>query len=658
LHTGKEPALRMTERPIGVMGTGSNMFRSGLVHSSGTIFLGTYGPQPALLWAYDPASGELARIGAPGEYQLDSMVEAPNGKVYIGTAYNALVYELDPVSRAIRCLGTPPLDSTSWIFAMTRTRDGAIYGAKGVGLFRLDWETGRLHSCGLVPGHHHTLGPNPGGAIIRTLAERPDGLLWGDTNRWIFTFDPRSGKITPVADMVTHDEGIFCIMHNQEVGPTGDLYLTLYSRFGGRAVERPFWVCRAETGAVESLDIQGLRHPIPFDAAGWWHKDGRSHWMVVCRDGDTDASSVALIDVERRRVAETWEIEDGEMPPVRLPGSGDGLWFMSSARGTLYRADPDAGRLVPVAHNPEPVECRCLAASPRNALGTDSYDCGYAFTRDLRTGMWQHHGRVWFDDHRANYGPAAFAGQDGRYLLANHSEALSSLWVTDTATRRHWRVGDAALQLVACGDGSVWGTSGRNPSAYRFDAERCWIPAWQGRPGPLFQYRPGAKGVDPHGEVGPVGPLCATSEPGVLCIGRGNEVIWYDSRTRAVVAASDLPAPAQQAVGDPAGGVAYLLLSDGHLLRCTGTKADGATIEPLAAGFGAARGLFLLSASRRVVGVAQDGTVSVYDPHTGHVSRAEGPPPPPAGPAVDAVEDAWYYAHRAVTRFALEERSG
>jgi len=76
--------------PIGIMGTGSNLFRCGIVHSSGVIYLGTYGPQPAIVWKYEPKVGRLQEIGRPGEYQLDSMVEAPNGVVYIGTAYEAV----------------------------------------------------------------------------------------------------------------------------------------------------------------------------------------------------------------------------------------------------------------------------------------------------------------------------------------------------------------------------------------------------------------------------------------------------------------------------------------------------------------------------------------------------------------------------------------
>src|SRR5205809_7706581 len=79
--------LRIATMDLGPLGTGTNFFRTGLAHSSGVVYLGTYGPAPALVWKYDPATQQLTKLGAPGEYQLDSMVEAPDGKVFIGTAY-------------------------------------------------------------------------------------------------------------------------------------------------------------------------------------------------------------------------------------------------------------------------------------------------------------------------------------------------------------------------------------------------------------------------------------------------------------------------------------------------------------------------------------------------------------------------------------------
>src|SRR5262245_40731127 len=119
-------SIRTTD--LGPIGAGSNMLRSGVVHSSGLVYLGTYGPPPAIIWKYDPRTPErgLIRVATPGEYQLDCMVEAPNGHIYIGTAYEGIVYELDPADDSIRNLGAPPIDSTTWIFNMHCTRDGEI----------------------------------------------------------------------------------------------------------------------------------------------------------------------------------------------------------------------------------------------------------------------------------------------------------------------------------------------------------------------------------------------------------------------------------------------------------------------------------------------------------------------------------------------------
>ena len=81
---------------LGPVGYGSKFFRCFVEHSSGVVYIGTYGPQPAIVWKYDPKEGTIKKVGEPGEYQLDSMVEGPNGMVYIGTAYSAFVYRLDP----------------------------------------------------------------------------------------------------------------------------------------------------------------------------------------------------------------------------------------------------------------------------------------------------------------------------------------------------------------------------------------------------------------------------------------------------------------------------------------------------------------------------------------------------------------------------------
>jgi DNA-binding beta-propeller fold protein YncE len=87
---------------------------------------------------------------------------------------------------------------------------------------------------------------------------------------------------------------------------------------------------------------------------------------------------------------------------------------------------------------------------------------------------------------------------------------------------------------------------------------------------------------------------------------------------------------------------------DGHHLPDT-------MIDELAPGFGPSdRGVFVLPDSGRLVGVAADGTVSVYDPETNAVSSISGPPPLPAGPAVGPAADAWYFAHRTVMRYVLE----
>jgi hypothetical protein len=646
-------APHIATRDLGPLATGSNMLRTGLVHSSGVVFLGTYGPAPAIVWKFDPLSGKLTRVGAPGEYQLDSMVEAPNGRVYIGTAYQGLVYELDPASGRIRSLGAPPVESTPWIFTMVRTRAGEIYGARGVGLFRLDWKTGKMEDCGVVPGDHRTPGPGASNPIVRSLEERPDGLLWGDTNRWVFTFDPKTRKIQPIADVVAYDDACYGVLHNQGASPVEDLYFHVYARFSGRSAKRSFAVCRARSDKIEPLDLTDLRGKCW--PCGWWQDGDHQRWLVAQSDPDNGASSVAVVDLQQQRVVERWQVPGNEMPPSRL--AGPGLWFFSSARGTLYRAEPDRKRLVPVAVNPEPAACRCLATSPSRLLGAYTYDCGFAFTLDLKAAAVADHGRVDFDDHRCVYGPAAFAGTNGRYFVANHGDTLPRLWVTDLQTNRHWPAGEPAIQLVRFRDGTVWGTQGPlHQGDTEFAPERSWTPAWQARAGKLFRYQPGERRVEVMAGLGPVGRIAEA--PGMaegLLVVLGKRVAIYDPVQRKVLADKELPAALTAAVTDVAGRVAYLVLADGTLWSCRLEKGEHLRAERGQAFGSVGRGCFLLPRSRRVVGIAEDGAVSVFNPSKGTMTRIQGPAPLAAGPAVDAVEDVWYFADRRVLRYSLAE---
>lgn len=638
-----EPTLRIETKDLGPMATGSNMFRCGLVHSSSVIYIGTYGPAPALVWKYDPRTGALAKVGTPGEYQLDSMVEAPNRKVYIGTAYSGLVYELDPKTEAIRSLGTPPVDSTSWIFTMICTREGEIFGAKGVGLFRLDWRTGRMESCGIVPGNHWTGPPNSGASspITRTLEQRSDGLIWGDTNRWIFTFDPKTRKIKPLVDVQQHDEACYAVIHPFGQSPIDDLWFSIYPRFSGKLPRNSLCVYRTATGKIEPVELGNLpKHLWP---CGWWNKDGKWHWLASWRDDDTQKSEMLVIDVQVKRVVERWEVPGNGMWPTQL--TGPGLWFFSGSRGTLFRADPEHKRLIAVAENPSPVQCVSLAASRDGRLGAYTYDCGFAFTYDLKTGKSADHGRVNVDDHRSPVGPAAFAGKDARYFVANHSVTVPKLWVTDTKANRHWAVGAPAAQLVAFQDGTVWGITDSSPAV-------PWTPAKQAGPGILFRYRPGEAKADVFGKLGPVGPILESpgQSKGVL-VGMGKKLGLFSPRLEKRVAEADLPSALSAMASDGKGGLAYLVLSDGALLSCSITGDRSLAVTNLGVRLGATdRGCFVLPQSRRLVAIGKDGKASTFDPRTRAVQNLEGPAPLPTGPAVHPTEDVWFFAGRQLVR--------
>jgi len=646
--------VKVVAADLGIMGTGSNFFRSGLVHSTGRVYIGTYGPPPALVWCYDPATARLQQVGAPGEYQIDSMVEAPNGIVYMGTAYSALVYRLDPATNCITSLGTPAVDSTSWIFTMIRTRAGAIYGAKGVGLFRLDWESERLEPITLVPGDHRTAGPNASSPITRQLVEAPDGTLWGDTNRWLFRYVPGESTVEPLVDMVTVDPACYALMLPQQPMPDGDCYLILYARFSGQQVRHPLIAYRSAEQRIEPLEIEGWQglasgHP------DWWYAP-EPLLLVPTWDSENERSSITVIDPYARCVVDRWTAPTNVTSLSRLPGPG--ILYLAGPRGALLKAWPPDHAFRTLAENPVPAECRCLAMSADGRLGTDTYDCGCVFTRHTASPEVHDHGRVWLDDHRCNYGPAAFAGTDSRYFLANHSEGMPSLWVTDLARNRHWSVGPSAVQLVTMADGSVWGTTGPNPPAYSYDGARCWCPGWQARPGNLFRYLPGdvvVSHVPGMTVAGPLAPAPGPAPAALVLTGPKARVVALNGD--AVFAEHALPAEALCACGRGGASPAFVVLTDRTLWRVSWSDASHAyEVTRVACGFGAVeRGLLVLPASGRVVGLGNDGTVTVWDPDTRQLSRCEGPAPLPAGPALDLVNDAWYFAHQRVQGHRLEE---
>lgn len=648
--------MRIVTTDLGPMGRGSNMFRCGLVHSSGQVFVGTYGPPPGIIWRCDPATDQFAHVAAPGEYQLDSMAEGPDGMIYIGTAYKGLVYRLDPSTGEVVSLGSPRVDSTSWIFTITGTSRGEMFGAKGVGLFRLDWRKGKLKPIGVVPGDHDTLLPGRSGHITRRLEEGPDGTIWGDTNRWLFRLDPQRGEIEPLVDLATVDPACYCAFLPRGQRTLPDTYFSIYARFSGAEVRERLYAYRVVTGEVEAIPVPALKGDLSGHTM-WWQHEGRDLLLMQTWEEEKQRAHLAAVDPTSGEVVGEWTRDAVDEPGGDfLPGPDGSFYFFTFTR--LFRADIAGRRLISVAENPTPAECRCLAMSPAGVLGTDTYDLGYAFTLG-RDGSGHYvsrsHGKVWADDHRANHGPAAFAGRTGRYLVANHGESMPGLWVTDTKTNQHRRVGEAAVQLVRFTDGSVWGTQGPNPPSIAFDPAKCWTVAWQAQPGVLFRVAPGAEAVEAFPEVGEVGPLAeAPGRPGRLLAACGRELLVLDAATRAVLHRYPLDGTCVAMSGDARRHRVYLLLADGTLVSCRGWHS-GARLQAACTDFGPAeRGFFVLRASERVVGLGGDGQVSVWRPDTQTLEDLQAAPPPPAGPAVDPRADAWYFADRAVTRYLLE----
>ena len=537
---------------------------------------------------------------------------------------------------------------------MLRTSGDEVYGAKGVGLFRMDWRGQKLEPIGLVPGDHDTLLPGRSSHITRRLEEGPDGVIWGDTNRWLFRFHPQSGRIEPLVDMARVDPACYALFLSGGRRPVADPVFCLYARFSGATVRERLYAYRTATGQVEPVPLPQL----PGDLSGhiaWWEHEGRNLLLLQTWEEQRQRAHVAKVDPATGEVLGEWSRNAPDEPGGDFLMGRDGeFYFFTFTR--LFRADLQHQSLVEVAQNPTPAECRCLAMSPSGVLGTDTYDLGYAFTLDPATGRSRAHGKVWADDHRANYGPAAFAGRTGRYLLANHGEAMPALWATDTQTNHHQRIGEAAIQLVRFADGSVWGTQGPNPHSIAFSPDTCWTPAWQSRPGLLCRYAPGAEAVTVFPEVGEVGAIAeAPGRAGRLFATAGCELLILDARSLQVLHRLVLDDACAAMAGDTRRHRVYLLLADGALVSCRKWH-DGARVKTVCSDFGPAdRGFFVSRCGEAVVGISGDGQVSVWQPGSEMATRVQSSPPAPAGPAVDPTEDAWYFADRTVTRYTLTD---
>lgn len=131
----------------------------------------------------------------------------------------------------------------------------------------------------------------------------------------------------------------------------------------------------------------------------------------------------------------------------------------------------------------------------------------------------------------------------------------------------------------------------------------------------------------------------------------------FDWKTDRIVQRFPLPSRVIAAAHDAGRTVTYLALANGTLhavTKSTRKKGQFAMIQ-VAQKFGPTnRGFFVLPGSGRVLGVAANGVLTVYDPGSQGVTRTSGPVPLPAGSAVDPREDVWYYADKKVVSYSFQ----
>ena len=636
--------MKLVSENRGIMGTGSNMFVSAYECKDKNVYIGTYGPQPAILWKYVPGSGKLEEIARPGEYQLCGMVEGPNNKLYIGTAYGAIVYEYDPATGVVKSLGTPPIDSTPWIFSLICTSKGEVYGAKGIGIFKLDWRTGTFSVVGTVPGVHRTHGTNVAMPIIGAMEERPDGKIWVTTQRWVFEFDTETDTITPIVDICESEYGCYMIQHANGPSPVNDMYYHVFTRYSGFEIKSPLNCLDAETHQIRNLK------GVPFDGkesfCGSTTIDGE-HVLLLSYTVKGGCELIAY-NPRTESVVRKWYDDSGEQRLSRVRGNHDSMLFKSAARGTLFEARMDDDKLRTLVVNPVPVECRSLAMSPANRLGTDTYDCGYVFTADEETMEFTPHGRVWEDDHRCNFGPAVFT-EDSRYFFANHSEGMSSLWMTDTIENTSRSIGESAIDLISVQCGLIAGKHGPCPPHYRYDKTMHWMDDWREKEGELFFFSPSDSETRKTGlQITGLSP--APDIAGHIAISIGNTLSLYNVEKLEQVSSVIMDDKIVR-IAPAKGGGFCVVTAGGELYRCA---YENNTLKPthLCSGFTErSRGFFVLPISGNAVALS-DQYATVYGAE-GYRQIELSQPFPQTGPAVSRTRDSFYFADMSVTRYCF-----
>lgn len=645
---------------LGPAGTGSKSFISGCLHSNGKIYIGTYGPAPAIIWQFDPKTNELEKLAAPGEYQLRRLVEGVDGKIYIGTAYEGLVYCLDPDTGKVSIVGTPPVDSTTWIFWMFRSRSGKIYGARGVGLFELDVKTGKIRSLGLVPGEHQTPPPSSD-PIVRTLHELPDGSLLGDTNRHLFRYFPKESRYEIIADMVKYDNACYAMLLPFVHPSDGTMIFPIYPRYSGKKIAEPFYFWDADSNKVKHIQIKGWGSR-DIGGNGWVGRNAQGVKVLRQPSYLNGKFELTEIDIEKQCVIYSY---------TENPGSvcidANGVWWLGGAGFGLVRFDEAKRTCVPTVSNPTPAPTRCLAASPDGMLGTDTFDLGHMFTFDPQKRISKSHGKVWADDHRCNYGPAAFSG-DGRYFICNHGQATPKLFVTDVEQNSSWSIGKTASSLITCSDGSVWGVEGASVDTVDiFLPPISWTPQNQRQqtPAKVFRYHPGAKEVEVINHdwlFWGYSPLLAELEyDGKVCIlavsPAKSECGWVvlDMNSTNILNRGKMQVPAWSITSDDKKKAAYMIGEDGCLYKLVISQKGDLVQDKVAEDFGTgSRGFFYLPGLASFISIESDGTVNGFSVANGTKFYAKGPVPLPSGPAVDATRNCWYFSGDIIVKYAIQ----
>ena len=523
---------------LGPLGLGSRQFRCWLTHSSGKIYIGTYGPQPGYLWEYDPTTGQAEVVAKPGPYQIDAILEGPDGHLYMTTCYEGHVVEFDPVTRQ----ATDHIfeKDSGDLFDFYPASDGRAYLSRHGVLWAFDPQDKTFTRLGETPlgfsDPRLGKGEMPAGGRAEDTSlgfrEMSDGWVYFCTRPGIFSrFHLQSGAIERIE--AADPEGTVpwgLVLYNGDADTEGWVYGLAPSVnmpiFGYTAWEHGFlWRYHISTHVVQCYYRETPTRTIAtaaFDAH-------TGHLFSVEREGHH--TYVLELEPESGIVLHEWPIAyEKDFSHLRR-ASPRHFHLLGATR--LMELDTVTGKATTLFNNPVPAEIRSLTIDAQGRLYGQSYDLGNAHRFDPRTGVREDLGPFYTKVHRAAYGMLALS-RDERYLLGNINggSGISGTLLRDLETgEESFLSANFPASIVSGFDGLFYGV--HRGVYYIHHTSGSWdgsgdTPAWLAHVGlGVYKVNPATKTYQELSGI-PVGQIMPAPGSGFF-VARGNVLYRWDA---------------------------------------------------------------------------------------------------------------------------------